>query len=185
VRSVNSVWSRTASGGTSNRKHLSQMCNPVTLRTVRVSDSSVVNSDGIRDGLLRSRGSIPSRIREFLFSIAPRPSLWPTQPPIQWVPGALSPRVRRPGCETAHSLPSSAEVKNVWSYSFIFPFVFVAWYLINYYLWINNSRRVDFYSYSRSIKGTDLIRLIYIWDLMIQFNILPSSNDSVRICSLL
>jgi hypothetical protein len=36
----------------------------------------------------------------------------PTQPPIQWVPGALSPRVKRPGRETDHSAPSSAEVKN-------------------------------------------------------------------------
>jgi hypothetical protein len=37
--------------------------------------------------------------------------LLPTQPPIQWVPGALSPRAKRPGREADHSLPSSAEVK--------------------------------------------------------------------------
>jgi hypothetical protein len=36
----------------------------------------------------------------------------PTQPPIQWVPGALSPGVKRQGREADHSLPSSAEVKN-------------------------------------------------------------------------
>jgi hypothetical protein len=35
----------------------------------------------------------------------------PTQPPIQWVPGALSLRVKRPGCEADHSPPSSAKVK--------------------------------------------------------------------------
>jgi hypothetical protein len=37
------------------------------------------------------------------------------QPPIQWVPGALSLRVERPGCEADHSPPPSAEVKNAWS----------------------------------------------------------------------
>jgi hypothetical protein len=35
----------------------------------------------------------------------------PTQPPIQWVPGALSLGVKRPGSEADYSPPSSAEVK--------------------------------------------------------------------------
>jgi hypothetical protein len=34
-----------------------------------------------------------------------------TQPPIQWVPGALSLGVKRAGREADHSPPSSAEVK--------------------------------------------------------------------------
>jgi hypothetical protein len=34
-----------------------------------------------------------------------------TQPPIQWVPGALSLRVKRPGREADHSPPTTAEVK--------------------------------------------------------------------------
>jgi hypothetical protein len=38
-------------------------------------------------------------------------ALGPTQPPIQWVPGALSLGVKRPGREAGHSPPSSAEVK--------------------------------------------------------------------------
>jgi hypothetical protein len=37
----------------------------------------------------------------------------PTQPSIQWVPGALSLGVKRPGREADHSPPSSAKVKNV------------------------------------------------------------------------
>jgi hypothetical protein len=37
--------------------------------------------------------------------------LGPTQPPIQWVPGALSLGVKRPGREADHSLLSRAEVK--------------------------------------------------------------------------
>jgi hypothetical protein len=51
----------------------------------------------------------------FLFTIASRPALGPTQPPIQWVPGALSLGVKRPGREADHSPPSSAEVKNAYS----------------------------------------------------------------------
>jgi hypothetical protein len=38
-----------------------------------------------------------------------------TQPSLQWVPGALSLGVKRPGCEADHSHPSNAEVRE-WSY---------------------------------------------------------------------
>jgi hypothetical protein len=41
-----------------------------------------------------------------------RPALRPTPPPIQWVAGALSPRVKRPGREADHSLPPSVGIKN-------------------------------------------------------------------------
>jgi hypothetical protein len=47
----------------------------------------------------------------FLLATASRTALGPTQPPIQWVPGALSLGVKRPGREADHSPPSSAEVK--------------------------------------------------------------------------
>jgi hypothetical protein len=48
------------------------------------------------------------------FSTSSRPVLGPTQPPIQWVSGALSPGVKRPGREDDHALPISAKVeKNV------------------------------------------------------------------------
>jgi hypothetical protein len=53
----------------------------------------------------------PRRLGTFLFTSASRTALEPTQPPIQWVPGALSLRVKRPGRESDHSPPSSAEVK--------------------------------------------------------------------------
>jgi hypothetical protein len=38
-------------------------------------------------------------------------TLGPRQPPIQWVPGALSLGVKRPGREVDNSFPSSAEVQ--------------------------------------------------------------------------
>jgi hypothetical protein len=47
----------------------------------------------------------------FLFTTTSRTALGPTQPPIQWVPGALSLGVKRPGREADHLPPSSAEVK--------------------------------------------------------------------------
>jgi hypothetical protein len=47
----------------------------------------------------------------FLFTTAPRTALGPSQPPIQWIPGALSLGVKRPGCEADSSPPPSAEVK--------------------------------------------------------------------------
>jgi hypothetical protein len=53
----------------------------------------------------------------FLFTTASRTALEPTQPPIQWVPGALTLGIKRPGLEADHSPPSSAEVKNAWSYT--------------------------------------------------------------------
>jgi hypothetical protein len=43
--------------------------------------------------------------------------LSPRIPPIQWVPGPLSPGVKRPGREVDYSLPTSAEVKKMWIYT--------------------------------------------------------------------
>jgi hypothetical protein len=48
-----------------------------------------------------------------LFTTASRTTLGPTQSPIQWVLGALSLGVKRPGCEAGHSPPSSADVKEL------------------------------------------------------------------------
>jgi hypothetical protein len=47
----------------------------------------------------------------FLFTTASKPALEPAQPPIQWVPWALSLVIKRLGREADHSPPSSAEIK--------------------------------------------------------------------------
>jgi hypothetical protein len=52
----------------------------------------------------------------FLFGTPSRPVLGSMQPPIQWVPGT-----KQPVLETDHSTPSSAEVKNTWSYTSSLP----------------------------------------------------------------
>jgi hypothetical protein len=51
------------------------------------------------------------------FPTTSRPDLVSTQPPIQWLPGALSPGIKRQGREADQSLPSSTEVTKVWSYT--------------------------------------------------------------------
>jgi hypothetical protein len=65
----------------------------------------------------------------FLFANSSRPALGPTQPPNEWVPGALTPGVKRLEREGDHSPPSSAEIKNASIYSSIPQYVFTAWYL--------------------------------------------------------
>jgi hypothetical protein len=57
------------------------------------------------------RSSSPGRIKDFLFTSS-RPALGSTQPPIQWVPEALSTGVKRPGREADRSSPASAEIMN-------------------------------------------------------------------------
>jgi hypothetical protein len=61
---------------------------------------------------LDGRGSILVRGRDFLFFTVSRRALWPTQPPIQWVSGALYPEVKQSVREADHSHLSSSEVKN-------------------------------------------------------------------------
>jgi hypothetical protein len=68
--------------------------------------------------------------RDFLFSIASRPALGLTQPPIQWVPGDVYLEVKWPGHEADHSPPTSAKVKNGGAYTSTTPYIFRAYCLI-------------------------------------------------------
>jgi hypothetical protein len=66
------------------------------------------------------------RLRSYLYSTASRPTLGSIQPPIQWVPVALSLGVKRLEREADHSPPTSAEVKKKWIYTSILPYVLIA-----------------------------------------------------------
>jgi hypothetical protein len=77
---------------------------------------------GLGDRGVGVRVPVGSRI----FSTSSRPALGSTQPPIQWVPGALSLGIKRPGREADHSPPASAEVKKIWIYTSTPPYAFIA-----------------------------------------------------------
>jgi hypothetical protein len=55
-----------------------------------------------------------------------KPALGPAQIPVQWVPGTLSPGIKRPGREADHLPPASAEIKNMWIYTSTPPYAFMA-----------------------------------------------------------
>jgi hypothetical protein len=74
-------------------------------------DSSVVIATGY--GLNNRRFGVWVAVGSRIFSISSRSSLGPTQPPVQRVPGAFLPRVKRSGREAHQSPPSSAEVKKI------------------------------------------------------------------------
>jgi hypothetical protein len=61
-----------------------------------------------------------------IFSKSSREALRPTQPPIQWVPGDLSLRIKKQEREADHSPPTSAEVKKIWIYTPTSQYAFMA-----------------------------------------------------------
>jgi hypothetical protein len=75
-------------------------------------DSAVGIATGY--GLRAGRPKFDSRQEQeiFLYSKESRLALEPTQPPIQWVPGALFWGEKRSGRKADHSPASSAEIKN-------------------------------------------------------------------------
>jgi hypothetical protein len=75
---------------------------------------------------LDGRGSISGRGKIYLCHTASRPTLVPTQLPIQRVAG-----IKRPESESDHSPQSNVELKNWWSYTSSSPYVFAVWCLIN------------------------------------------------------
>jgi len=62
----------------------------------------------------------------FLLATASRPSLGSTQPPIQGVPGVPTTGEKWPGRKADRSRPSTAEVRNSWSYTSTAQYVFMA-----------------------------------------------------------
>jgi hypothetical protein len=73
----------------------------------------IATSYGLYDRGVGVRVPVGSRF----FSSPKRPDRRSTQPPIQWVPGALSPGVKQPEREVDHSPPTSTEVKKMWIYT--------------------------------------------------------------------
>ena len=57
----------------------------------------------------------------FLFSKLCRQVMWPTQPPVRWIPGVLLSEVKWLRHEVYHPALSMAKVKNEWSYTSALP----------------------------------------------------------------
>jgi hypothetical protein len=99
-------------------------------------DNSLVFWAGTAQSVQRRAGrpGFDSRQRQdifLFFSVSRQTPEW-TQPSIQWVPGALSQEVKRPGHENDYSPPLSAEVRNGGATSPLPTYIFMAWSLINY-----------------------------------------------------
>jgi hypothetical protein len=88
--------------------------------------SSVNTALGYRLDDQGSRFDSQQRLGIFLFT-ASRMALGPTQPPIQWVPEALSLGVKWPGHEADHSPHVEPRSNNEWSYTFTPQYTFMAW----------------------------------------------------------
>jgi hypothetical protein len=73
----------------------------------------------LRAGWPRGRSSSRGMGKIFLLSTSFRPVLGPTQPPVHWLPRAISPEVKRLEREGDHSPLTSAKVKNTctWIYT--------------------------------------------------------------------
>jgi hypothetical protein len=70
------------------------------MKRSRVSSGSIVSDYGLDDRAIGVRSLAGAKD----FSSILRPALGPTQPPVQWVPGVLSPGVKaRPGRDADHS----------------------------------------------------------------------------------
>jgi hypothetical protein len=61
-----------------------------------------------------------------------------SHPSVQWIPGTLSLGVKRPRRVADHSPPSSAEVKNEWSYTSTPLNVYMAWPFIKRWILLND-----------------------------------------------
>jgi hypothetical protein len=81
----------------------------------RASVVGIATGYGLDDCGVGVRVPVGSRI----FSSPCRPDLLCGPPSllVQWVPGALSPGVKRQGSEADHSPPTSAAVKKMWIYT--------------------------------------------------------------------
>jgi hypothetical protein len=68
----------------------------------------------------------------FLYATASVLALGTAHPPIERVPGILTPGLRWPERIADHSRPSSAEVKNAWSYISNPQYVLMTWCLFKH-----------------------------------------------------
>jgi hypothetical protein len=114
-----------------HRRHVTVFCICLYFRSnlrwfwVRSQDwdgvVSIATGYGLDDQEVRVWVPVVSKI----FSTSSGLTLGSTQHTIKWVPGALSPGVKRPGRESDRSPPASAEVNKRWIYTSTPPYAFM------------------------------------------------------------
>jgi hypothetical protein len=75
------------------------------------------------------RSSSPGRVKNFLHVVQTKSGVHPASYPMRT--GGSFPGIKRPGHETDHSPPASAEIKKMWIYTFTPPYAFKSWCLIS------------------------------------------------------
>jgi hypothetical protein len=70
------------------------------------------------------------KLVSFLSTVS-NPALGLTQPPVQWLPRAVSPELKRSVRETHNSSQSNA-IKNMWIYTTAPQYVFMVWCIVKY-----------------------------------------------------
>jgi hypothetical protein len=109
-----------------NPVHTTSFCFSEVRFNIKSPDSvvGIATGYGLDDQRVGVRVPVGSRI--FISPCLPDRLWGPPKPPIQWVPGALSPGVKGPGREADSSHPTSAEVTKTWFYTSTPPYAFVA-----------------------------------------------------------
>jgi hypothetical protein len=103
---------------------------------VALTNEWIINAIGIVTGYgidnQGARRSSSGRVKNFHFSISSRSALGSTQCPIQRAQGAVFLEVQKPGRETDHPAPTSAEVKKTWICTSAPPYAFMTYCLIKH-----------------------------------------------------
>jgi hypothetical protein len=94
-----------------------------------------------------------------------------TQPPIQWVLGALSLGLKRPGREADYSSHLVPRSKNVWSYTSTPQYAFIAWCLVKH----RGNFTFTLHAYIHThIRGSSFSLFLHVSRFQVSISICPS-----------
>jgi hypothetical protein len=121
--SVGKLWNYYRLGGIIQTWH-SSMHPPTAVILIYRYCNLIIYS--FRHGRPRNCDSIPGKGKSFLYSHSFQTGSRAPHHLVQWVQKAPPSGIKRLGRQADNSSPSSAEVKNVWSYTSTSPYIFMA-----------------------------------------------------------